>query len=589
MVDRLKQLTARQYAGLPEIASRQRDITRPWVAELDYPDDPTLQAAGWDWEIYDALLRDDQVFSTFQQRRLAVVSREYEVVAGGNRKVDQAAADFISEVLAEPSLTTPVTQQIDGEPSLVGFDALTDKMLFGRFWGIAVAELFYAHDGRFIYPEQIKVRKQRRFRFDRDGRLRLLTPTDPFGERVEERYPRKFWMFRCGGQNDDDPYAGNGLAPVLYWPCWFKRNGLKFWAIYLETESKPRVVGKHSPGTGQEDIAKLLAAVEAVQSGAAVTIPEGMLLEVLEAAQKADSYEQFAAYWDRAIAKCILGQVMTSEAVGGQYKAEVQFDVRAELIKADADLVNGSANQTWIRWLTHWNYPTATPPRVWRRLSDEPDLKPQAERDKILFDMGYAPNTEYVIQTYGQGFAPPENPDELFQPVPLNGAQVQSLVALLEQATANHWPAELLDAVLMATLPQLPEQTRLAIVDGVEKASPQTPQPSPPNPLSQEGEGEQESEEAAFAEGDGDPVTVMVRRLAAEADPEIAAMVEVVQRELGRAESLEEFNDRLLALYPELDGGPLAEQLATAMAAARLAGRAAVVDEIAEAEAQEDA
>jgi phage gp29-like protein len=77
--------------------------------------------------------------------------------------------------------------------------------------------------------------------------------------------------------------------------------------------------------------------------------------------------------------------------------------------------------------------------------------------------------------------------------------------------------------------------------------------------------------------------------LAAAADPEIAAMVEVVQAELGRAESLEEFNDRLITLFPELDGGPLAEQLATAMAAARLAGRAAVVDEIAEAEAQEDA
>ena len=49
-----------------------RDITRGFVAGLQQPRDPRLWGA-IDWGVYEQIEKDDQVFSTFQQRRGAVV------------------------------------------------------------------------------------------------------------------------------------------------------------------------------------------------------------------------------------------------------------------------------------------------------------------------------------------------------------------------------------------------------------------------------------------------------------------------------------------------------------------------------------
>ncbi len=167
-----------------------RDITRGYVDALPLlpPTDTVLQArGGGDYRIYEEILRDDQVQATFQQRRLAVVATEWEVVPGGRRRIDQAAADFLSE-------------QLDR----IRFDAITDKMLFGVFYGYAVAEILWARDGRFVVADRIKVKNPRRFGFAPGGGLRLLTLDNPDGEMLP---PAKFWHFATGHWHDDDPYG----------------------------------------------------------------------------------------------------------------------------------------------------------------------------------------------------------------------------------------------------------------------------------------------------------------------------------------------------------------------------------------------
>src|SRR5690606_33203998 len=111
-----------------------RDITRGYVDPLmlQQPSDSVLRMRGnGDYTLYKEVLRDEQVASTFWQRRLAVISKEYDVDPGGKTKADKAAADFLREQLNE-----------------VGFDDATDKMLFGVYYGFAVAELMYGRDGR---------------------------------------------------------------------------------------------------------------------------------------------------------------------------------------------------------------------------------------------------------------------------------------------------------------------------------------------------------------------------------------------------------------------------------------------------------
>ena len=370
-----------------------KDITRGFLdMELRQPIDTVLQARGaGNFQLYEEVLRDDQVKSTLQQRILAVVSREWVVEAGGDSAADKAAAEALEENL-----------------KALLWDQITGKMLFGVFYGYAVSECLWARDGGRIVLDGIKVRRRQRFRWDRDFRLRLLTLALPQGEIMPER---KFWTFATGADHDDDPY-GLGLAHWLYWPVWFKRNGLKFWLIFLEKFGTPTGIGKFPPNALDEDKEKLLAAVQAIQTDAGIIIPDGMLVELLEA-KRSGSADQAKFYdkMDAAIAKVVLSQTMTTDDGSSRAQADVHFDVRQEVVKADSDLICNSFNCGPAVWLTEWNFPGAKPPKVWRRVEDDPDLKPQAERDKLLHEIGFEPTDQYVHETYGDGFVRRQEPD----------------------------------------------------------------------------------------------------------------------------------------------------------------------------------
>lgn len=370
-----------------EIATTRdgRDITRGYVSpfELLQPQDSVLRARGQgNYEIYREVLKDDQVKAVFEQRRLAVVSREWEVIPGGDRPIDKKAAESLELQLKN-----------------INLDAVTDKMLYGVFYGYAVAELLYARNGAEVVIDQLRVRDRRRFGFDGEGQLRMLTMTDPNpGELLP---PQKFWSFCTGADHDDEPY-GLGLAHWLYWPVFFKRGGIKFWLIFLEKFGQPTSKGTYPSNATAEEKNRLLSALEAIATDTGIIIPDGMAIDLIEAARSGTA--DYTALHDRmnaSIAKVALGQTLTTEAVGGQYKADVQMDVRQDLVKADADLVCESFNRTVARWLTDWNYPGAAYPRVWRRIDDEPDLKPQAERDEIIVRMGFKPTLKYITDTYG--------------------------------------------------------------------------------------------------------------------------------------------------------------------------------------------
>jgi phage gp29-like protein len=411
-----------------EIASSRdgRDITLGYVSPLDLqrPQDSVLQLrGGGDYRLYQELLRDDQVAACLAQRRLAVVAREWEVRPGGTRRIDAAAADFLRAQLAE-----------------VEWDRITSGMLYGVFYGFAVAEALYAREGRHVALSAIKVRNRRRFGWDGLGRLRLLTTTDPYpGEAVPAR---KFWAFSTGADHDDEPY-GLGLAHWLYWPVFFKRNGVRLWLTFLEKFGAPTARGTYPASADSTQKQALLAACQAVATDSAVVLPEGMAIELLEAARSGTAdYVALYDRMDRAIAKVVLGQTLTSEAVGGQYKAEVQMDVRQDLVKADADLVCQSFNRTVARWLTEWNYPGAAVPLVWRKLEEPEDLTALAERYRKVFDIGFRPTLEHVTDEFGGAWelvsaAPPATPTpEFAEPEP---PPYVPLVERLEAQAGASW------------------------------------------------------------------------------------------------------------------------------------------------------
>lgn len=378
-----------------------RDITRGFVDALPLlpPMDSVLARHGGDYSAYEDMLRDDQVSACFNQLKLAVVSKEWEVLPGGKSRKDVAAADHLREQLDE-----------------LNFDGATERMVYGAFYGYGVAENMFARDGRHVMLPEIKVRKQRRFGFSPKGALKLRTMTNPLGELV---HPRKFWHFAYGGDSSDEPY-GLGMANPLYWPVLFKRNGIRFWMTFLDKFGIPTAVGKFPNGATPPEKQKLLSAVRAIQRDTGLIIPDGMAVDLLEAARSGTAdYSALCDRMDNAIAKVILGQTATTQGTPGRLgDDDTQKDMFNNQVKAIADLLCQSFNRGTVRWLAEWNYPGCKPPKVWRQTQEPEDLKSRAERDKIIVDMGFKPTLQSINDTY------PGEWEEAKKPaVPQNGEQ----------------------------------------------------------------------------------------------------------------------------------------------------------------------
>lgn len=360
------------------------DIGAQFVDELRVTNDAIVRGRGGDLSVYDQIYRDDQVYSCFKQLRAAITSREWQVEPGGDQQADLDAAADLKEHL-----------------NRIGFDAVSKRMLMGIWYGYSVGECMFATDESHVTLDQVLVRKARRFGFDKDFQLRLLRLSKPQGIVMP---PQKFWVLRADSEDDDDPYP-LGLGHYCYWPVWFKRNSLRFWALWSEKFASPTPVAKVPPGSNDTERSRVLRLLKAIISGGQLVIPNNVAVELLEALARAgDDYERLVRYLDGCIAKIILSQTMTTDSGSSRSQAEVHAGVKLEVVKGYGDLLCESFNTGPARWLTAWNYPGAAAPRVWRDYSEASDLAGMADVDTKLFGIGFRPTAERIQTVYGSDY-----------------------------------------------------------------------------------------------------------------------------------------------------------------------------------------
>ncbi len=379
-----------------EIASIERDVLRmSYFGDILTPDDDTLATRGGarGLKIYDEIERDCHAYAVLQKRKMAVVSRPWDVVPASSRRQDKQAAELVQAAL-------------DALP----FDRICLDLLDANLKGYAVGEVMWAELNGLLLPADVLARDQRRFVFDTRSRLRLLTPSAPsLGEDVPDR---KFIVHRFGGKAGN-PY-GLGLGTRLFWPVFFKRKDITFWLIFADKFGSPTATGKYPQGASPDEKKKLLSVRKPRAQDTGITIPEGMVIELLEASRSGstDAYERLARYMDEQISEAVLGETMSTSAQGaglGSGQANVHNAVRRELAQADADLLSDTLNATLVKWIAELNAPGAKPPTVWRDFSDPEDLqarRARAEGDEVLLRLGYRPTPEYIRTTYGEGFEP---------------------------------------------------------------------------------------------------------------------------------------------------------------------------------------
>lgn len=399
-----------------EIATIEKDITQPvFGGVLRHQDDTLLtRGQGKGLKIYDEIERDCHAFAVLQKRKMAVIARELIIDPASNSRLDRKAADMVKAQLAALATEIPDDEIL---PQATGFDATCLNLLDAVLKGYAVGEIMWTTDGKEIVAGEVRPKDQRRFAFTkgRQGyRLNLLDWNNMIeGTPVP---PRKFVVNSFGSKNGS-PY-GLGLGSRLFWPVFFKRQDITFWLTFVDKFASPTVLGKYPTGTEKPDQDKLLAATQAIAHDTGVVIPQGMLVELLEAQRSGatDAYEKLARYMDEQMSETVLGETgSTNQSGGGGSRARDQVgnEIRLELVKADSDLLSGTINGTLVRWIVALNLPGANPPRVWRDCQEPEDLKARADRDKVIVDMGFKPSLTYIQETYGGEWtetAPPSKP-----------------------------------------------------------------------------------------------------------------------------------------------------------------------------------
>lgn len=373
-----------------EIASAARDILMPSYMGILRNQDDTLatRGGGKGLAIYDDIERDPFAFAVVNKRKMAVVSFPWEVAPASKSLKDRKAAELVHKQL-----------------TAINFDKLTLDALDATLKGYSVLEAVWDFDGSEIYLSRVIPRNQRRFTFSEERELRMLTMQDMV--KGEALPPRKF-MVHSVGSKDGSPY-GLGLGSKLFWPVFFKRQDITFWLTFADKFGSPTIIGKYPEGTTEAEQGDLLSSISNFAQESAVTVPENMIIELLEAKRSGagDFYERLAKYMDEQISIAVLGETMTTQSHSsglGSSQSDTHNDIRLELARADADLLTGTLQETLVKWIIELNMPGAGIPRVWRKVEQQEDLNARADRDAKIYNMGFKPSLEYIQEYYGEGW-----------------------------------------------------------------------------------------------------------------------------------------------------------------------------------------
>lgn len=279
----------------------------------------------------------------------------------------------------------------------------------------SVVEILWDRSATPWLPGRFTWRDPRFFQFDRAtlSTLQLKDEADMLNGIPLEPY--KF-IVHTPRLKTGIPIRG-GLARLAAWSFIFKNFTVKDWMAFCEVFGIPVRVGKYRPGETEDNIAILRAAVANLGSDAAAVIPEGMVIDFIEA-QKHGSvnvFETMANWLDKQLSKAILGQTMTTDDGSSKSQAQVHDDVRQDIRDADAEQLAETLERDLVIPYIRLNYgPRKAYPRVVFREPEQADIPVLAEALSKLVPLGLRVEASEVRDK--MGFSDPAPDAECLAP-----------------------------------------------------------------------------------------------------------------------------------------------------------------------------
>ncbi len=352
--------------------------------------------------------------------RKAGITRHRLSVLLDDDEIAQAIETRIDALLATPFRIEP-----SDTPEAIKLKAEFDEWYFeiasgalnALFFGYSVQEAVYElkADG-YIGFKWVGEKPMQWFEPKNDGRL--IYRQDGGGNEKEVDQVFKFFLTRRKATYEQ-PF-GKALLSTLYWLFFFKQNGFKFWAKFLERFGTPILLGK-CKDTETEDMNQALLNAHAQSVLSIDSEDDVQVLGTSGASGTAGSaFEMFNKTLAQQMQKVILGQTLTSGTDGkGSYAlGQVHENVRADKLKSDIRLVTPTL-QAAMNALCNLN--------GWEQhkimLGEKPKAlnKDQAERDTNLKNAGANFTPQYFQREYGL------QDGDIVESQPLSSAQFKAL------------------------------------------------------------------------------------------------------------------------------------------------------------------
>ena len=267
-----------------------------------------------------------------QRHRLAILLDDDEIGQAVETRIDALLA---TPFRIEPS-DTPEAILLMQEIKK-WFAEIATGSINALLFGYSVLEAVYdqTDDGQ-IGLNWIGEKPMEWFEPRNDGRL--IYRQDGSGKESEVDQIFKFFLTQRKATYKQ-PY-GKALLTVVYWLDFFRKNGFKFWAKFLERFGTPILLGKCKDSDPSEMNQALLNA----HAQSVISIDAEDDVQILSAASSSNagtSFETFNNTIIRQIQKVILGQTLTSgtDGTGSRALGEVHENVRKDKLNADIRLV----------------------------------------------------------------------------------------------------------------------------------------------------------------------------------------------------------------------------------------------------------
>jgi phage gp29-like protein len=333
-----------------KLTSEHKDILK---AIFDLP----VQDNWLDDETIEKILRDATVESSIGSRKAATLKKEIIITC----KDDDMRISL---------------------ENVFNYDTL-DCILDTPYYGFNTFEINWENKNNILYPTLE----------DRDYKDFILDGKELkfYANGVLQDIPQHKAIYVTYRAKAKRPY-GKPILNTLFWLIEFKNASLEFWVELLEKFGTPWVIGKTEGN--KDDFAD---EIYNMLGGDGAVLDSEDSIEVITAKDKGN-YKELIEYIDDQIRQLILGGNLTSNVKGGsQAAATVHNEIREDLAKADENIVNKVIKQI-LRSFKELNNINEEITGLLKD-KDEPN-KEMADRDKVIFDMGYKPTKEYIENTY---------------------------------------------------------------------------------------------------------------------------------------------------------------------------------------------